>query len=60
MRVSRRFGSISVSFDVNDLRTETVYYDSDADSIIIRRPPAELVRDMKKALGELDDAEEQA
>ncbi|PKQ41937.1 hypothetical protein CXP40_07290 [Pseudomonas sp. YY-1] len=60
MRVSRRFGSISVSFDVNDLRTETVYYDPDADSIIIKRPPAELIRDMKKALGELDDAEEQA
>jgi len=45
---------------VNDLRTETVYYDPDADSIIIKRPPAELVGDMKKALGELDDAEEQA
>jgi nucleoid-associated protein len=60
MRVSRRFGTISVSFDVDDLRTEAVYYDADADFIIIKSPPVELVRDMKKALGELIDAEEQA
>lgn len=60
MRVSRRFGSISVSFDVDDLRTEVVSYDPDSDSIIIRQPPTELVRDMRRALGELADAEEQA
>lgn len=60
MRVSRRFGSISVSFDVNDLRTEAVYHDAATNSIIIRNPPAELIKDMRKALGELDDAEEQA
>lgn len=60
MRVSRRFGSISVSFDVDDLRTELVSYDEDTDSIIIKQPPAELIRDMRKALGELADAEDQA
>lgn len=60
MRVSRRFGSISVSFDVDDLRQETVRYDPESDTIIISSPPVELINDMKRALGELVDAEEHA
>lgn len=60
MRVSRRFGSISVSFDVDDLRQETVRYDPRTDSIVISGPPKELVDDMKRALGELAEAEENA
>ncbi|WP_256351536.1 nucleoid-associated protein [Pseudomonas gingeri] len=58
MRVSRRFGSISVSFDVDDLRSETVKYREDIDAIVILQPPKELIDDMKRALGELIDAEE--
>lgn len=58
MRVSRRFGSISVSFDVEDLRQETVKYREDLDAIVILHPPKELLLDMKRALGELVDVEE--
>lgn len=58
MRVSRRFGSISVSFDVGDLRNEMVKYREDIDAIVIRQPPRELIDDMRRALGELEDADE--
>lgn len=58
MRVSRRFGSISVSFDVEDLRQETVKYRDDLDAIVILHPPKELLLDMRRALGELVDVEE--
>ncbi|NMX74634.1 hypothetical protein HBO23_16890 [Pseudomonas sp. WS 5532] len=51
MRVSRRFGSVSVSFDVNDLRNETVYYDPELQGLVIMNPPADLLAEMDKALG---------
>lgn len=60
MRVSRRFGSVSVSFDVNDLRNETVYYDPDLQGLVIMNPPADLLAEMDKALGAQNAANDEA
>ncbi len=51
-RLSRRFGTISLGFDIDDLYSERVVYSSADNSIIVKNPPAELVEEIRKARGE--------
>lgn len=38
-RITGRIGSISVGFDVSDVQEGRVYYDADADGIVLKNPP---------------------
>lgn len=58
MRVSRRFGSVSVSFNVSDLRNETVFYDPELQGLVIMNPPADLLAEMDRALGAQNAADD--
>ena len=51
-RLSKRFGTISLGFDVDDLYSERVVYNRDDNSIVVRNPPNELVTEIRKARGE--------
>lgn len=51
MRLSKKFGSISLGFEVGDIYDERVYYDTERDAIVIKRPPADLVTEMNKIKG---------
>lgn len=51
-RLSKRFGTISLAFDVDDLYSERIVYSNSDNSIVVRNPPAELVQEIKKARGE--------
>lgn len=57
-RLSRRFGTISIGFDVDDLYSERVVYSSVDNSIVLRNPPAELVEEIRKAKGESLNSDE--
>lgn len=50
-RISKRFGTINLGFDVADIVSERIYYNKDDGSIVVRNPPAELVHDIKTAQG---------
>jgi len=49
--LAKRFGTISLGFDVGDLVAERVYYDATEESIVICNPPVDLVEQMQKAIG---------
>lgn len=57
-RLSKRFGTISLGFDVDDLYSERIVYSSDDNSIVVRNPPSELVAEIKKARGESTNGDE--
>ena len=57
-RVSKRFGNVSVSFDVSDLRDEIVYYDAQLNALVLTNPPVELIAEIEKALGTANAADE--
>lgn len=56
-RLSKRFGSINLSFSVEDLFLERVVYSPDDDSIILRNPPRDFVDNIKQAKGERIDGD---
>ena len=51
MRLSKKFGSISLGFEIDDIYSERVYYDPDRNAIFIKNPPPDLVEEMKKIKG---------
>ncbi|WP_428820058.1 nucleoid-associated protein [Microbulbifer sp. MCCC 1A16149] len=51
-RLSKKFGSISLGFDVGDLIDERVDYSEEYRAILIRNPPGDLIREIQKAKGE--------
>ncbi|WP_075185768.1 nucleoid-associated protein [Teredinibacter haidensis] len=57
-RLSKRFGTISLGFDVDDLYSERVVYNSEDNSIVLRNPPTELVTEIKRAKGESENGNE--
>jgi len=57
-RLSKRFGTINIGFDVDDLYSERIVYNGDENSIVVRNPPAELVSEIRKARGESTDNDE--
>lgn len=50
-RLGKKFGTITLGFDVGDLAAERVYYDEKEGSIVLRNPPADFVEEIKKAQG---------
>lgn len=50
-RLSKRFGSINLGFDIDDLVAQRVYYDDDDNAIVLRNPPEDLINDILKAQG---------
>lgn len=50
-RLGKRYGTISLGFEVGDLVAERVYYNDSDDSIVLSSPPADLVTEIKKAKG---------
>jgi len=56
-RLSKRFGTINIGFDVNDIFEDRVLYNADDDTIIVRNPPEELVQEIRKATGEVPNGE---
>lgn len=50
-RLSKKFGTISVGFDVDDIFNERVYFDEDNGNLVIRNPPKDLTDKIKKAKG---------
>lgn len=50
-RLSKRFGTISIGFEVDDLVADRIVYDEDTNSIILNEPPEDLIVDIKKAKG---------
>jgi len=57
-RLSKRFGTISLGFDVDDLYSERIVYNSDDNSIVVRNPPSGLVSEIRKAKGESTNTDE--
>lgn len=51
-RLSRKFGSISLGFDIGDLINERVDYSKEYEAILLRNPPDDLIREIQKAKGE--------
>ena len=49
--LGKKFGTITLGFDVGDLAAERVYYDEKEGSIVLRNPPADFVEEIKKAQG---------
>ncbi len=47
-RISRAFGSVKVSFDVQDLDNGGVDYDDDNNCLVIKRLPQDLIDEIKK------------
>ncbi|OAD82079.1 hypothetical protein ATN89_21520 [Comamonas thiooxydans] len=47
-RLAARYGSIHVSFDVDDVQHERVRYDEESDSIILKNPPSHIVRSVRE------------
>lgn len=50
-RISGRVGNVVVSFDVEDLVNDKIYYDEESDSLIVRNIPAKLKEDILRAQG---------
>lgn len=50
-RISGHVGSVKVSFDVDDLLNDTIAYDLDSNSLVVRNLPANLRDDILKAQG---------
>lgn len=51
MRLNKKFGSISLGFEIDDLYSERVYYDRERNAILIKNPPSDLVHEMNKIQG---------
>lgn len=47
-RLAARYGSIHVSFDVDDVQNERVMYDKESNSIILKNPPEHIVKSLKE------------
>ena len=47
-RISRSFGSVKVSFDVQDLLDDRVDFDADNDCLIVRQVPQDLIDEIRK------------
>lgn len=50
-RISENFGTVKLSFDVQDVLDDMVDYDSSSESLIIRNPPSSLVEKISRAKG---------
>ena len=48
-RVTGKIGTITLTFDIDDVKTERVRYDSKADAIILSKPTASLVTAIQDA-----------
>lgn len=55
MRISRTFGSVKVSFDVQDLLNGGVDFDEDNECLVINNLPQELIDEIKKHKATNDD-----
>jgi len=51
-RISKSFGTVKISFDVQDVIDEKVDYDEKLKSVIIKDVPESLVQDIRKAKGD--------
>ncbi len=47
-RLRARYGSISVAFDVGDVQQERVRYDSESRSLVLKDPPAHLIKSIQE------------
>jgi nucleoid-associated protein len=47
-RISKSFGSVKISFDVNDIFSGHVDYDGDNDCLVITSPPQDLINEIHK------------
>lgn len=47
-RIARKFGSVSISFDVNEINTGRVDYDEANECLVIRKLPEELIEEIKR------------
>lgn len=47
-RLTARYGSIHVSFDIDDVQHERVMYDEDTNSIILKNPPSNIIKSVKE------------
>lgn len=50
-RITRKFGSVSVAFSVDDVANNVVDYDEDKGQLYIRDVPEALIQDIRKAKG---------
>lgn len=51
-RITKKFRTISIGFDVEEVSSGRLSYDNDSNSIIIQNPPDELVSSIKDITGE--------
>ncbi len=51
-RLTKKFGTISLGFDVDDVVSERVSYNDDDNVIVVRNPPPDLVKAIRSAKGE--------
>lgn len=56
--LAKRFGTISLGFDVDDLVSERVYYNETEESIVVCNPPLDLVAQIQKVIGGISNNSE--
>lgn len=57
-RLSSRFGTISLGFEVLDLTTDRIYYNAQENAIVVSNPPPELIDSIRKAKGDSIDQDD--
>jgi nucleoid-associated protein len=58
-RISKKFGTISLGFEVADLVSERIVHNPEDNSIVLKNPPSDLVAAIRKAKGENIDDDDQ-